>query len=75
MCRGSASRSLRPARLPAAAREGVVVTKVDPDGVASEQGFKTGDVILEVAGKKVANPADVRERPRAKRRRTASARC
>jgi serine protease Do len=40
--------------------EGVVVTEVDPDGTASEQGFKTGDVILEVAGKKVANPGDVR---------------
>jgi serine protease Do len=40
--------------------EGVVVTNVDPNGVASEQGFKTGDVILEVGGKKVANPADVR---------------
>jgi serine protease Do len=39
--------------------EGVVVTEVDPDGAASEQGFKTGDVILEVAGKKVANPGDV----------------
>jgi serine protease Do len=41
--------------------EGVVVTNVDPDGVASEQGFKTGDVILEVGGKKVASPADVRD--------------
>jgi serine protease Do len=40
--------------------EGVVVTKVDPDGVASEHGFQTGDVILEVGGKKVAHPADVR---------------
>jgi len=40
--------------------EGVVVTDVDPNGIASDQGFKTGDVILEVAGKKVANPADVR---------------
>jgi serine protease Do len=39
--------------------EGVVVTEVDPNGIASEQGFKTGDVILEVGGKKVANPADV----------------
>ena len=37
------------------------MTNVDPDGVASEQGFKTGDVILEVGGKKVANPAEVRE--------------
>jgi serine protease Do len=33
---------------------------VDPNGVASEHGFQTGDVILEVGGKKVANPADVR---------------
>ena len=40
--------------------EGVVVTEVDPNGIASDQGVKTGDVILEVAGKKVANPADVR---------------
>jgi serine protease Do len=40
--------------------EGVVVTDVDPNGVASEHGFKTGDVIVEVGGKKVANPADVR---------------
>jgi serine protease Do len=40
--------------------EGVVVTNVDPNGIASDQGFKTGDVILEVAGKKVTNPADVR---------------
>ncbi len=41
--------------------EGVVVTNVDPDGVASEHGFKTGDVILEVAGKKVTNPTEVRD--------------
>ena len=40
--------------------EGVVVTKVDPNGVGSEHGFQTGDVILEVGGRKVANPADVR---------------
>ena len=40
--------------------EGVVVTEVDPNGIASDQGFKTGDVILEVGGKKVANAADVR---------------
>jgi serine protease Do len=40
--------------------EGVVVTDVDPDGIASEHGFKTGDVILDVGGKKVANPVDVR---------------
>ena len=41
--------------------EGVVVTGVAPDGPAAERGFKTGDVILEVAGKPVSNPADVRK--------------
>jgi len=40
--------------------EGVVVTEVDPNGLASEHGFKTGDVILDVGGKKVTAPADVR---------------
>ena len=38
---------------------GVVVTDVDPNGVAAENGFKNGDVILEVGGKMVANPNDV----------------
>jgi serine protease Do len=41
--------------------EGVVVTQVDPNGIAAEHGLKTGDVILEVGGKKVASPADVRD--------------
>ncbi len=41
--------------------EGVVVTRVLPDSPAGERGFKTGDVILEVAGKAVSNPADVRK--------------
>jgi serine protease Do len=40
--------------------EGVVVTQVDPNGLASEHGFKAGDVILDVGGKKVTSPADVR---------------
>lgn len=39
--------------------DGLVVTNVDPDGVASEHGVKTGDVILDIAGNKVAAPADV----------------
>jgi serine protease Do len=53
--------SLAPAgQVAGSGSEGVVVTNVDPNGAASEQGLKTGDVILEVAGKKVANPADVR---------------
>jgi serine protease Do len=40
---------------------GVVVTAVDPDGVAADHGFQVGDVILDVGGKTVANPADVRK--------------
>jgi serine protease Do len=40
--------------------EGVVVTQVDPNGVAADQGFKTGDVILDIAGKKVGTPGEVR---------------
>jgi serine protease Do len=40
--------------------DGVVVTGVDPNGLASEHGFKTGDVILDVGGKKVGSPDDVR---------------
>jgi serine protease Do len=38
---------------------GVVVTAVDPDGPAAEQGFQSGNVILDVAGKAVTNPGDV----------------
>jgi serine protease Do len=41
--------------------EGVLVTEVDSNGLAAEHGLKTGDVILEVAGKKVTTAADVRD--------------
>jgi serine protease Do len=44
-----------------AGKRGVVVTKVDPKSAAADRGFQTGDVILEVAGKSVATPGDVRE--------------
>ncbi len=44
-----------------AGKEGVVVTEVDPNSAAADRGFKEGDVILEVAGKSVANAGDVRE--------------
>ena len=40
--------------------EGVVVVDIDPRGLASEHGFKAGDIILDVGGKKVVGPLDVR---------------
>src|SRR5262249_18003372 len=40
--------------------EGVVVVDIDPRGLASRHGFKAGDIILDVGGKKVVSPADVR---------------
>ena len=44
-----------------AGKDGVVVTEVDPKSAAADRGFKEGDVILEVAGKTVANAGEVRE--------------
>src|SRR5271169_3205491 len=41
--------------------QGVVVTAVDPNGPAAEQGFETGNVILDVGGKAVTNASDVRK--------------
>lgn len=43
-----------------ASAEGVVVTAVEPGSPADERGFKAGDVILEVGGRAVSSPADVR---------------
>ena len=48
------------ARVAGAGSEGVVVTGVNSSGVAADHGFSTGDVILEIAGKSVSTPADVR---------------
>ncbi len=54
--------SLAPAsKVAGAGAEGVVVTQIDPDGPAAAQGFRTGDVILDVAGKRVASPDEVRK--------------
>ncbi len=53
--------TLAPAeRVAGAGKQGVVVTGVDSSGTAAEHGFATGDVILEVAGKDVSTPTDVR---------------
>jgi len=49
------------ARVAGAGTNGVVVTGVDSSGIAADHGFTTGDVILEVAGKSVSSPGDVRE--------------
>ncbi len=49
------------AHVAGAGSEGVVVTDIDSSGVAADHGFSTGDIILEVAGKSVATPSDVRK--------------
>jgi serine protease Do len=59
---GKLGLTLAPAgRVAGSGSEGVVVTNVDPSGVAAEHGFKTGDVIFEVGGKGVSTPAEVRK--------------
>jgi serine protease Do len=45
---------------PAKDGSGVLVTDVDPSGVGYEQGMQKGDVILEIGGKPVVKPAEVR---------------
>jgi serine protease Do len=44
----------------APASDGVIVTTVDPDGPAADQGLASGDVILQAEGKKVAGVSDLR---------------
>lgn len=52
--------SLAPAaKVPGAGEDGVVITEVDPNSDAADKGLKTGDVILQVAGETVSQPADV----------------
>ncbi len=43
-----------------AGEKGVVITAVDPDGPAADRGLKSGDVILEAAGKSVSSAGDLR---------------
>jgi len=40
--------------------KGVLVTAVDPNGIAADHGFQVGDLILDVGGKSVSSPSDVR---------------
>jgi serine protease Do len=61
---GAASLGLRLAPAAAIAGEGtrgVMVTDVDPDGPTAQRGVHAGDVILDVAGKAVDNPFEVRD--------------
>src|SRR3954454_1157179 len=44
-----------------ASSEGVIVIDLDRNGLAFEHGFKIGDIILDVGGKKVVTPVDVRD--------------
>ena len=53
--------SLAPASDAGAGGKGLTVTAVDPNGPAAEHGFQTGDVIMDVGGKAVANAGDVRQ--------------
>ena len=57
----SASRWRRPRAWRAPATKAWWSPRVDASGVAADHGFSTGDVILEVAGKSVSTPADVRK--------------
>jgi serine protease Do len=40
--------------------KGVLVTAVNPNGIAADHGLQVGDVILDVGGKAVSSPSDVR---------------
>jgi serine protease Do len=52
---------LAPAReVSGAGDKGVAIVKVDPDSAAASMGLSEGDIILEVAGKPVSQPAEVK---------------
>ena len=54
--------SVEPAQdVAGAGGKGVVVTAVDPDGPAAEQGIRAGDIILDVGGKAVGNAHELRQ--------------
>ena len=54
--------SLRPlAMLAGAGDRGVAIVDLDPNGAAAAKDLKEGDVILEVSGKPVSRPEDVRQ--------------
>jgi serine protease Do len=57
---GKFGMTLAPAKdVDGAGKTGVVVSDINPDGAAAQKGVRTGDVILEVAGKSVSRPSEV----------------
>jgi len=46
--------------VPGAGKQGVVVTGLDPTGAAADSGVEPGDVIVEVGGKAVRTPGEIR---------------
>ncbi len=50
-----------------ATETGVVVTEVDPSGIAAEAGFRPGDVVKKVNGREVKSVADLKEAMAARR--------
>jgi serine protease Do len=42
-------------------RQGVIVTEIDPGGVAAESGIAIGDIILDVSGDVMKSPGDVQK--------------
>ena len=62
---------LAPAKeITGAGDQGVAIVSVDPDGVAASKGVAAGDVILDVSGKTVSQPSEVKaEIAAAKQRR------
>jgi serine protease Do len=53
--------SIAPAKAVSGDNQGVVVTAVDPNGPAAEQGIKVGDVIMNVGGTAVSTPGDMQK--------------
>jgi serine protease Do len=54
--------------VPGAGKQGVVVTDIDPTGLAADEGVEIGDVILEVAGRSVNSPGEIHDSVRDARR-------
>jgi serine protease Do len=53
---------LAPAKhVPGAGKKGVVVIAIDSNGTAEDHGLQAGDIILDIGGKEVSTPNEVRQ--------------